>query len=242
MFSLEMREVKQLGGGRLVGTGHDELTYQLKNQSRQRYVPLNEWLCYEIAEAAGIPVPVKRIVRYTGMGQVFGSRYLATSVRDGGLSLPSGELRNMISGAPIWRIFSLDLFLGNWDRGFDNLIFSDCDSGRCVQAIDFEKGLLAYEGMRMPDPVRGKADTATMTTARIVDSIWPLRKYHADIERVLDNIAGISADHLIGWIQSAPPAWAHGDLVEPCIDWWSGAAPASRIQRIKMALRNGELV
>ena len=89
-----------------------------------------------IVSSRGHQFPVKLNCQIYRYGPVFDSLLLLRY--DGSLFFPAA------SGAhSIWRIFSLDLFLelGIW---FDNTVFSDCDSGRCVRLLIFEKDLLAY--------------------------------------------------------------------------------------------------
>jgi hypothetical protein len=242
LFSITLFDIKEHGNGRLTGTGHDRLTYQLKNQSRGRFVPLNEWLCYEIAEAVGIPVPVKKIVEVPARGLMFGSRHLATHTHGGGIRLPDADFRALGSGTPLWRILALDWFLGNWDRHYANLVFYECAGARCVQAVDYEKGLLSYEQMRLSDPAKAKHDTSTSQTARTLNGVWPWQASMPDIFDVLDRLGNVTAAHVEAWIQSAPQEWAPRDIVEPCVHWWLSSAPTARVERIKAALQHGEFV
>jgi hypothetical protein len=241
LFAITLIDIQEHGNGRLTGTGHDRLTYQLKNQSRARYVPLNEWLCYEIAEAVGIPVPVKKIVEVPARGLLFGSRHLATHTHNGGIRLPETDFRALGTGVPLWRILALDWFYGNWDRHFKNLVFYECSGIRCVQAVDYEHGLLSHQ-MRLSDPFKGKHETSTGQTAKTLNGVWPLRQCESAVIDVLDRLGKVTAAHVEAWIQSAPQEWAPRDIVEPCIHWWSTSAPAARIERIKAALRHGEFV
>jgi hypothetical protein len=218
----------------------DGCQYMVKSARTKSYLPLNEWLCYHLAEGCGIAVPTAKVLRMPDKELVFGSRWAGGVYTSRGFTnTPDQLIRRLSVPGQLWAIFALDLFIQNFDRRIANLLFQEVDAKTSLLAIDFSRALL-YHQVPFGAPAAIPRDCATLELARFATNL--IRPSFSDCERVLNALNQVTGRHLCEWISRAPSEWQAVPNLQELLLWWDSDQKGLRIDAIKEGLWNGAFV
>jgi hypothetical protein len=221
-------------------TAIDGYPYTAKSARTRRDLPLNEWLCYQLAEACGIAVPTNKILRMPDDELVFGSRWVGgTYTQTGSVNTPDQLVRRLFAPERLWAILAFDLFIHNLDRRIANLLFLPVDGKTNVLAIDFSRALLHHPAP-FPPLSHIPNDCNTLLLARWVNTM--VRPSFGECERVLNALDQVKAAHLMEWSRRTPEAWRSITQLNELLVWWESEHKSARLQEIKDGLWNGSLI
>lgn len=192
--------------------------------------PMTEALCYHLAAACGLAVPVPvRLVLKDG-SEAFGSRFEGGVTQFSKLTVAERIDVTIDCGPWISVLCALDLFLGNNDRHMDNGLFrrSPIDNRWTFIAMDFSRALWAGNFPHTPcATIAGAGNTAA--------TIAQLRFYKAwDAKRagtVAASLLSISSATVQSWIDGLPHAW-HTARTGTLVPWWASDQRSSRTNEL----------
>ncbi|TPG18515.1 hypothetical protein EAH87_10405 [Sphingomonas koreensis] len=221
---------------------HDGHLFYCKPDADGRPLRAIELICTLLAESLGIRVADVAIIEHGGE-TYFGSRdepssenifsvrsYLSTRQSDelgGGARFPGEHLA---------RLFVLDVFLNNPDRGFCNFLLVRDGSVRRLCAIDFANAdLSAITTDRMP-----VANSQTLIVGK------QLRAIHGDFRscgvEMLERIATFPADAYKRIVGQVPLDWLTAAQRKELNENWQSSGFANRLATLRKRLEDGELV
>lgn len=203
--------------------------YLCKDQAKQHWLPLVEWLSQFLAKRSGLLIPDCFLVELEAdPGKyMFGSRW-----EGGAEQFALGMVAKVTNPEEFSAIHAFDLLIHNVDRHLNNYLYLQLAGDTVVKAVDHSR-CLCFSGWPMPAPPPA-ASTNTMTakshwiaeapwnaaaSARVIDGWRQIPA--ADVQAVFDEVP---AD----WVQ---PAWRH-DFTS----WWGSEAWADRIDQVVGAL------
>jgi hypothetical protein len=146
--------------------------------------------------------------------------------------LPLAEARTVLSA-----LYSVDLFLGNWDRHPDNLMIEQ-DAAPRIRIMDFS------EAPALIDPAaRGKipgAGTATISTGRTLRALYGFSTEAATL--ALDRLDAVTDARLKEIVDGMPADWLPAVVRSDLLNWWSSPDRNAHIVKIRSGICDGSLL
>lgn len=218
--------------------------YYCKEDKDGRAIRATEWICTQLARYAGITTPDFAVLDSRETDQTyFGSRqvpspasdfyldeYLRTPQVDE-IGRPTGWL-----GAYLAKVYAVDLFLGNWDRGRRNFMLQTEGSMARLCAFDYASSSLGgLSGLEFP-----VASSGTVKLGRL------LRTRHGFIssgaQEALDKMEMAKADVILGILESMPVDWLGDEQRNEIGELWSSRRIEARLRALRAGLADGSLL
>lgn len=192
--------------------------------------PLAEFVSHWIAQRCAIPTPLAAWLRPKGGGPaLFGSRF-EVGVEQYTTLNANERVEAALSCLPtVWRVCVLDVFLGNPDRHWDNLLLrrSVLDQRWTVLAMDWGNGLWSNGFPQAPVELTARAGN-TAATISLLRTLGVADRTIA--ASVAASLAAIRAEHLASQLQQIP-ASARCVQADELPEWWASQARLDRVQR-----------
>jgi hypothetical protein len=231
---------------RVANTGLDNLgwvrasdghRYLVKSAETARYLPLNEYLAYRLADQLRIPTPPYRVIAMPNGAEVFGSRDIYDRAPPKILTYYLDPAR-LASPDDVWRTLIFDLFISNYDRHSANFVGIEIPPKTTLVAIDYSRALIYHTGA-LPDPFSPN-DCETIKFARWFKTRSALKTEIVD--ETIEAIKNIPSAYLSNSIESVPSTWLVPERTKPLLEWWDSAGRVLRLDRIAQGVKNGEFV
>jgi hypothetical protein len=244
LFPLEICRIEPKEDGvdaECFGRGVDGYTYAIKTQRNRPSLPICEWLCYKLTDASGLPTAAPRVLTSKHFGFAFGSRWVGgLATQTASFNTPDQLLQRLAQPERLYGLYALDLFVGNGDRHLDNVLFPQVRDETNLQVIDFSRALLYHGVPPFPSPSALVADSNTASFIKQVKKFH--RVSHESIERVLNVMSRVSADHVRRWAQQTPSEWTDFPEWERFVAWWESNKKNERIETIRKGIWDGSLI
>lgn len=216
-------------------TAFDERTYYCKDDADGRPIRATEWISQSLALHLGIAVAEFQIIEHEGE-TFFGSREAISTadifkVRD----YLSREQQNELGetdwfGRWLSRLYALDMFLNNPDRGMNNFVL---ENGSSLRAIDFADS-------RLEDITSERFPVATSNTVCNVKFIENVHGFSLDSAReMIERIRVIPVSVIDGIIGGMPNDWMVDDQKQQIHEAWASGRISHRLSALRAGLEDG---
>lgn len=189
-----------------------------------------EALCYRLAGACGLALPVAAKLVLKDGTEAFGSRFEGGVTQYSKLTLQ--ERTDVITACGPWlsALCALDIFLANDDRHFDNGLFrkSAIDNRWTFIAMDFSRALWFGNFPARPcgDILAAGNTCGTIAILKLYNA-WDVRKAGTAVASLLS----IQDATVLSWINELPAAW-RTPRVDELAAWWASPARPDRVNAL----------
>lgn len=206
----------------------DEVTqyrYLCKDQGKQHWLPLVEWMTQQLARRCGVLVPDCFAVELEAKpGEyLFGSRW-----EGGAEDYSPGIVSKVTNPAEFSRIFAFDLLVHNVDRHMNNYLYLQLAGDTVLKAMDHSRTWW-FSGWPLPVPPP-PAISATMANFSHWSAQVPWDRLAA--ESVVNAWSQISAQDAADMVDSAPLSWIDPVLRNELVSWWGSSDWSDRTAQI----------
>ncbi len=221
----------------------DRRRYYLKIDAGDMPIRASEWLCYRIANWAGVPTPRCDFIQTFSKDIAFGSEAIdgALSQAETVLFLETSSMNEL--GQPVAglqkalsTIHAFDLFVRNVDRHMANFLVIGTGDEKRLLALDHARAAF----WRWPWDSFGKPDEATT-------QIWTeLRSRHGfDLSAalaVVDRIGLLNVESIGGILSAMPSHWLAASKQEELLTYCREGHWAARVAALRSGLGNGSII
>jgi hypothetical protein len=221
----------------------DGKSYIVKGGRGTPTVPASEWIGTHVAEELRISCASPRVIQLQSGELLFGSlevsgvankvetTHLLTSITQ-----PPGAAQIPGLRAALSEVYTLDMFLNNFDRHDENFITSRSGATATLFVIDFARSLFWHESFDLfPRP-----NQHTVVTGR------QLRKRHGfDLDaanRMIDRIVSVPADRIKEFLLQMPREWLPDDKHLAFLQWWGGQGRRRKLDALRKGLEDDSLL
>lgn len=206
-------------------------------------IPAAEWLCSNLAEICGLPIPNYKILLDKNNGNYyFGSRIELACDKTilNGLSW-----LNRIKNASeqfkkqLWAIHAFDLFIYNIDRHINNYLYVVNRSNSFdIQAFDFSLSSLVLGWPKGVD-LSAFPNCNTSNSWSYIKKITGIKdEYTKSALKILDKLKLIDVSKIDDIFSKMPSQWVNEELKINLIDWWQSPARLSKIDLVIEEIKN----
>ncbi|MCU8326576.1 hypothetical protein M2G58_21545 [Vibrio vulnificus] len=204
-------------------------------------IPASEWLCYKIAEKAGIATPQCRLL-YDKEKQeyVFGSRIeLAASQGD-----HSHYMVTLLREAnpyllkQLWAIHAFDQFVYNIDRHINNYLYTRGRHAVTVQAFDFSLAAFVFGWPKFVKKELPEDCNTVVNWKAIKQLTGVTADYKEAALKVLERLEALPVEHVKQIVSEMPKEWLNDGLVETLMKWWVSPDRLEKIEYIRSEINN----
>lgn len=199
--------------------------YLCKDQTKEPWLPLMEWLAQHLARLCGVLVPDCYVIELEANPgtYMFGSKW------EGGAEQYATDLiRKITNPAEFSSIHVFDLLIHNIDRHLNNYLYLQLAGDTIVKAVDHSR-CLWISGWPIPAPPPS-AETNTMRARRNWEREVQWNSVAA--ATVLENWRRVTTIEVEEIISSAPQKWIDPAKREELLTWWGSAMWETRNQQI----------
>ena len=190
-----------------------------------------EALSYKFAAACGLAVPMAARLILPDGSEAFGSRFEGGISQFSQLTLP--DRLDVVRSCAAWisALCTLDAFLANNDRHFDNGLFrrSIVDNRWTFIAMDFSRAL--WWGGDYPYStcagIYGLGNTANTITFLRAYNCWD----KATAGTTAASLSSINPATISGWVSELPVSW-RTQRVDSLETWWQSEERTNRIAEL----------
>lgn len=219
-------------------------TYYCKNDKNGRLIRATEWLFTHLANHLNIVTPECAVLENPHTGDtLFGSLQIASPASDIQLNafLTNSQLGEVGQpsewpGAYLSGLYTVDLFMNNPDRGFQNFILQKYGFGNRLCAFDFAASKIStLTGNEFPI-----ASDPTVQIGRY------LRDKHGFFRRasfeMIDRIAAVPRDTIASFLTRMPVDWMTTEHREVICELWSGKKFGGRLTALRTGIADGSFL
>lgn len=203
--------------------------YLCKDQSKEHWLPMVEWLAQYLARRCGLLIPDCYIVELEAMPgkYMFGSRW------EGGAEQFALDIVSKVTNPEQFSsIHAFDLLIHNLDRHLNNYLYLQLAGDTVVKAVDHSR-CLCFSGWPMPAPPPDpSSNTMRAVPTWLADAGW----HAAAGQAVIDAWRHLPVDEVKAVFDEVPSDWV--DLVwkKDFLAWWGSSAWSDRIAQVVGAL------
>lgn len=207
-------------------------------------IPAAEWLCSNLAEICGLPIPNYKILLDKNNGDYyFGSRIeLACdkTILDGASWLNRIKNASEQFKKQLWAIHAFDLFIYNIDRHINNYLYVINRSNSFdIQAFDFSLSSLVLGWPKGVDLSVFPTDCNTSNSWSYIKKITGVKdEYTKSALKILAKLKLIDVSKIDDIFSKMPIQWVNKDLKINLIDWWQSPARLSKIDLVIEEIKN----
>ncbi len=219
----------------------DGLSYIVKDEAPNvASVRASEYIWLSVARHVGLPAPLPEILLDRLGRQLIGTRREQSTI-DASVSLAALLAGGVVrGGTQLSRIYSFDLFSGNWDRHPGNYLVLIDGGSIAVFAIDFSH-VAVHPGLTPPnaDPLIGIGNATRANFPLVV------QPYGIDVAaaiEIADRLAVLPATAINSILKQIPEEWLADPEKALVASWWAGQARVDRAELLKQGLQNGTLI
>lgn len=215
-------------------TCDDQLDYCIKHDEGGQPVRANEWICTQLARAAGIAVPASAVVEDLDKSLLFGSQIFGDDTNDNLGLFSSGGLSPQHLDH-IWKTYALDLFVNNQDRHVNQYKIAQQNNKERILSFDWGTSLFSYwPNLNLPLP----RDCNTILNIRAIIKIYGTFKVDV-ADDVLTRLEAIDGSAMVNAIKQLPRGWLDNKVGAAFTKWFGARPRRDRIAAIRKGLRNG---
>lgn len=206
-------------------------------------IPAAEWLCSNLAEICGLPIPnYKILLDKNNNNYYFGSRIeLACNktILDGSSWLKRIRKASEHFKKQLWAIHAFDLFIYNIDRHINNYLYVENRSNSFdIQAFDFSLSSLVLGWPKEVD-LSAFPDCNTSNSWSYIKKITEIKdEYTKSALKILDKLKSIDVSTIEDIFSKMPSQWVNEELKINLIDWWQSPARLSKIDLVIEEIKN----
>lgn len=207
-------------------------------------IPAAEWLCSNLAEICGLPIPNYKILLDKNKGDYyFGSRIelacdetiLNELIWLDRIKNASEQLKKQL-----WAIHAFDLFIYNIDRHINNYLYVVNRSNSFdIQAFDFSLSSLVLGWPKEVDLNAFPKNCNTSNSWSYIKKITGVKhEYTKSALKILDKLKLIDVSKIKNIFEGMPGQWVNKELKNNLIDWWQSPARLSKIDLVIEEIKN----
>ncbi|OCG58993.1 hypothetical protein A9G40_08105 [Gilliamella sp. Nev3-1] len=206
-------------------------------------IPAAEWLCSNLAEICGLPIPNYKILLDKNNGNYyFGSRIeLACdkAILDGVSWLNRIKNASEQLKKQLWSIHAFDLFIYNMDRHINNYLYVVNRSNSFdIQAFDFSLSSLVLGWPKEID-LSAFPNCNTSNSWSYIKKITGIKdEYTTSALKILGKLKLIDVSKIDDIFSKMPSQWVNEELKINLIDWWQSPARLSKIDLVIEEIKN----
>lgn len=198
----------------------------------------NEWVCANLACAAGVPVAPYNIIEHLDGTLCFGSQFMVGEITDWQNLVIAGNIPVQDIAASINQILALDLFILNLDRHFGNYFVIKTNSFYEMFAIDHGR---AWRFGAFPLNELALPACNTSNAFREMQARFPPFYDPALVIKTLNEIGTITTEQVGTIINRQPVGWLSQAEIDETLSWWDNEAVA-RVDGIVERVNNGSFI
>jgi hypothetical protein len=187
-----------------------------KDQSKNDWLPLVEYLAQRLASRCGLLVPECFAVVLEAAPE---TTYFGSQWEGGAEDYSPGIVRKVTNKDEFSRIFAFDLLIHNVDRHLNNYLYLQLAGDTVVKAMDHSRSWW-FSGWPLPSPPP-PVHTATVACWGHWTTEAPWNRAAAD--EVLAAWRSVTQDDVRDILEVAPASWVLNNRREQLLDWWGSA-------------------
>jgi hypothetical protein len=199
--------------------------YLCKDQTKEHWLPIVEWLAQHLAARCGLLVPDCYVVQLATQPDklMFGSKW-----EGGAEAFFHGILEKITNPSELSAIFAFDLLIHNVDRHLNNYLYLQLAGDTVVKAMDHSR-CLWFSGWPLPSPPP-ENNSNTMRNAQHWKTVVQWDKTRAD--EVVLAWSTITKEDITAIFEKAPSVWTTQQQREDFQNWWGSSDWQNRTDEV----------